>query len=41
MFRDEFNDRFNMSDSYTVTYARISIGNGDGTWEAALWAKNI
>ncbi len=41
MFRDAFNDRFNVTESYTVADARASIASGDGRWEVALWANNL
>jgi iron complex outermembrane receptor protein len=41
MFRDAFNDPFNFSESYTVADARVSLTSDSGTWELALWAKNL
>ena len=41
MFRDAFNDPFNHSDSYTTVDARIWIGSESGSWELALWGKNL
>lgn len=41
MFRDAFNDPFNFTDSYTVADARVSLTSDSGTWELALWAKNL
>jgi len=41
MFRDAFNDPFNHSDSYTTVDARVWIGPESGSWELALWGKNL
>ncbi len=41
MFRDAFNDPFNVTDSYTTVDARAWIGSENGKWEAALWLKNL
>ena len=41
MFRDAFNDPFNTSDGYTVADARVSLMNESGTWELAIWSKNL
>ena len=41
MFRDAFNDPFNLTESYTTVDARAWIASQNGKWEAALWAKNI
>ena len=41
MFRDAFNDPFNHSDSYTTVDARAWIASESGSWELALWGKNL
>lgn len=41
MYRDAFNDRYNLTDGYSTVDARIWLGDSAGNWEAALWAKNL
>lgn len=41
MFRDAFNDRFNFTDAYTTVDARAWIASENGSWEIAVWGKNL
>jgi len=41
MFRDAFNDKFNVTESYSTLDARIWLASDDDKWEVALWAKNL
>jgi|TARA_B000000565_G_scaffold59301_1_gene39346 iron complex outermembrane receptor protein len=41
MYRDAFNDPYNLSDSYSTVDARVWISDAAGNWEAAVWAKNL
>ncbi|WDI31920.1 TonB-dependent receptor [Hyphococcus flavus] len=40
-FKDALNDPLIASDSFTLWNGRLAVGAEDGSWEAALWAKNI
>lgn len=41
MYRDAFNDPFNLTGSYTTVDARAWLSDAGGNWEAAVWAKNL
>jgi iron complex outermembrane receptor protein len=41
VFKDTTNDPLFKVDSYTVLDARLALGDRDGKWEIAGWAKNL
>jgi iron complex outermembrane receptor protein len=41
MFRESTNNPWLVTDSYTVLHLRASLLATDGTWEVALWGRNI
>jgi len=41
MYRDALNDPINVTDSYTVADARITLHTTSDLWEVSLWGENI